>query len=360
MLLKLLQGMDRSRFASSVLSLTNAGQIGPRIVDLGIDVEALGMRRGVPDPFGLLRLIRRIRSARPHVVQTWLYHADLLGLLAAPLAGNPSVAWNLRCSYMGEGFYRGATGLVIRTLARMSGMPAAVVYNSEAGRALHASLGYHPRRWVLIPNGFDTEQLRPNPEARLRIRAEMGIAADAPVVGMVARLDAVKGHDTFLAAATRLLQVQPRARFVLVGADCTESNPAMQGMIPPEVSDAVILLGERQDIADITASMDIATCASIGEGFPNVVGEAMACGVPSVVTDVGDCAKIVAETGRVVPPGDSNAMARAWNDILSLSTAARATLSAAARERVKRHYEMKGIVTRYETLYTELAGTTSS
>jgi len=113
MLLKLLEVMNRKNFINSVLTLTTVGEIGPRIADLGIAVEALGMRRNVPAPVGVLRLISRIRRFRPHVVQTWLYHADLLGLLAARLAGHAPVAWNLRCSYMGEAYYRGVSGLVI-------------------------------------------------------------------------------------------------------------------------------------------------------------------------------------------------------------------------------------------------------
>ncbi len=356
MLLKILQGMDRTRFSSSVLSLTDEGQIGPRISKLGLSVETLGMDRRFPNPFGFLRLIKEIRRMRPHVVQTWLYHADLMGCLASRMAGRPPVAWNLRCSYMGPDYYRGVSGLVIRSLARVSKLPAAVVYNSEAGRRLHESLGYEPRRWVLIPNGFDTQQMHPDPDARHRIRAEIGIADDAPLVGMVARFDSVKGHDTFLAAAGRLLRSRPEAKFLLVGAGCTTGNVELRRMMPDGIQDAVTLLGERHDIADINAAIDVATCASIGEGFPNVVGEAMACAVPVVTTDVGDCAEIVGDTGRVVSPRDPEAMAMAWNDILSLPPGPHFQLSAAARARITENYALKDVVVSYERLYGELAG----
>ena len=360
MLLKILQGMDRGRFSSTVLSLTDEGQIGPRISELGFRVETLGMRRRLPDPFSFLSLVHKMRRIRPHVVQTWLYHADLLGCLASRMAGQPPVAWNLRCSYMGADYYRGMSGLVIRSLARLSDLPAAVVYNSEAGRALHVSLGYEPQRWVLIPNGFDTQQMHPDPDARRRIRGEIGVANDAPLVGMVARFDTVKGHDTFLAAAGRLLRSRPEAKFLLVGAGCTTDNAELRRMMPKAIQDAVILLGERRDIPDVNAAIDVATCASIGEGFPNVVGEAMACGVPVVTTDVGDCAEIVDDMGRVVPPQDSEAMANAWNEILSLPAAAHTRLSMAARARINESYALNDVVVRYEQLYGELAGATSS
>ena len=360
MLLKLLQGMDHARFSNSVLSLTNFDQIGSRIAELGIPVESLGMRRGVTDLFGFFRLACRMRQIRPHVVQTWLYHADLLGFIAAKMSGNPPLAWNLRCSFMGEDYYRGLSGFVFRSLAWLSRHPNAVVYNSQAGRDLHASRGYQPRRWVLIPNGFDTAQMRPNPDARFRIRTEIGVDQDTPLIGMVGRFDRVKGHDSFLAAAALLFRLKPAARFVLVGAGCTPMNPEIERMMPADVRGAVALLGERHDIADINAALDVATCASIGEGFPNVIGEAMACGVPCVVTDVGDCAEIIGDTGEVVPPGDPAAMTAAWNNILELAPESRITLAAAARSRIVQHYSMKDIITCYEALYSELAGTISA
>jgi glycosyltransferase involved in cell wall biosynthesis len=360
MLRKVLQGMDRSRFENSVAALTDIGPVGKQIEEEGTPVTALGMRRGVPDPVGVLRLAGSIRKTGPHVVQTWLYHADLVGTVAARLAGNPPVIWNIRCSFMGDDYYRGLSGLVIRALAILSRRPAAVIHNSQAGRDLHDRLGYRPKRWELIPNGFDTSRFVPNSAARNRIRSELGIAPDTPLIGMVARLDAVKGHRLFLQSAQALLKLRPATKFILVGDGCTADNSRLGALVPADVAAHVFLLGERTDVPDINAAFDLATCASSGEGFPNVIGEAMSCGVPCVVTDVGECREIVGETGIVVRPDEPRAMAEAWNSLLNLPSPARVALSAAARARIVERYDLPSIVTRYEDLYAGIAAGATS
>ena len=166
MLYKLLSAMDRSVIASQVVSLTDEGDWAAPIRELDVPVTALKMPRGRPSPRGLWALWRMLRRERPELVQTWLYHADLMGFIAARLAGVPNVAWNLRCSDMGADYYRGISGLVVRGLAALSGLPQAVVTNSQAGRIMHENLGYHPRRWDIIPNGFDLEAFRPDPQQR--------------------------------------------------------------------------------------------------------------------------------------------------------------------------------------------------
>lgn len=357
-LYKLLSAIDRDRFDSRVVSLTGAGTIGPRIRELGLPLVCLGMRRGVPNPVSVWKLWRVIRHTRPDIIQTWLYHADLMGLIAGKLARVPCTAWNLRCSYMGADYYGGLSGLVVRILARLSSLPATVIVNSQTGRALHENLGYHPRRWSLIPNGFDLTSFRPSENARRELRGEMGVPPDAVLIGLVARFDAVKGHDTFLHAASHLADRHPNLHFVLVGDGCHTDNPALRKFLTPgSLGDKVHLLGERHDIARLTAGLDIANCSSIGEGFPNVVGEAMACGVPCVVTDVGDCAHIVGNPQLVIAANDDAALAEVWHRLIELGPAQRRALGAEARRRINEHYALPKIVRMYEDLYTELGVT---
>ena len=356
MLHKLVAGMDRSRFENRVVSMTGKGVLGPRISEEGIDVMSLDMSPGTPDPKGLWRLWREMRKRPPQIVQTWLYHADLLGLVAAQLARVPNVCWNLRCSYMGEDYYRGMSGLVLRTLARLSTRPDAVLVNSETGRRLHEDLGYRPGRWVTIPNGFDLDRFRPDVDARSRVRAELGVRDNCILIGLIARLDPVKGHDTFLKAAKLIGKELPHVEFVLVCADCVPGNSILAELVPSEIVDRLHLLGERLDIPDVTAALDIATCTSIGEGFPNVVGEAMACGVPCVVSNVGDCATVVADTERVVPPSSPEALASAALLLARMDASERRKLGRAARWRINEFYSLDQIIAQYETLYAGLAG----
>jgi glycosyltransferase involved in cell wall biosynthesis len=356
MLLKLLTGMDETRFQNSVIALTDAGSIGDRIRELGIPLTVLGMSRSRPMPWDFIRLYLQIRRHKPHVVQTWLYHADFFGYFAARLAGVKSIAWNIRCSYMGADYYRGISGILIKALAALSSRPEVIIVNSAAGRALHESLGYHPAKWQIIPNGFDTNIFKASTEFRTNIRDELGISPDARVVGMIGRWDPVKGHNVFLKTASRLCESQPDCQFVLVGSGCEDSNAELLEHASSGLRANLHLLGERDDIPAVTAALDIAVCASIGEGFPNILGEAMASEVPCVATDVGDCSDIIADTGRIVPSGDAVAMAKAWAELLTLPVDEFAELGRKARHRVEQVYSIGNVIETYERLYEKLSG----
>lgn len=337
MLARLVRGSRAFRHV--VVSLTGEGTIGPGLRLDGIEVVALDLRPGLSALAGLPRLIRLIRRLRPALVQTWLYHADLLGTVAAFLAGNRRVVWNLRCSDMDRQRY----GRLVAVLARLSAFPRAVLANSRAGRDWHESQGYRPRRWEVIDNGIDTGRFHPDPEARARWRRQLGIGEQTVLVGMVARVDLMKDHAAFLAVATRISALRPDVAFVVAGRG-TEALPA-----------GAIRLGEIDDVAGLYAALDIAVLSSrFGEGFPNVVAEAMACGLPVVVSDSGDARRIVDDTGVVVPTGNETALEQA---ILSLVTAPsqRLALGAAARRRIERDYDLARAIAAFEAVWRRVA-----
>ncbi len=356
MLLKLLSRLDR-RFSSLVVSVTDAGTLGSSIEALGIPVVTLGMRRGRPSARGLWALIRLLRKERPQILQTWLYHADLLGLVAGKVAGVPLLVWNVRCSNMEMRDYRPLSGWVIRLLAFLSTWPDLVIVNSEAGRQFHEQVGYRPKRWAVIPNGFDLERFASDPGARQKLRAELGLPGHARLIGMVARYDPMKDHATFLRAIKLVLASSTDVHVVLVGLGMEHGNRELTGMIEDlGVGAHVHLLGERNDVPAILAALDIATLSSAyGEGLPNVVGEAMACGVPCVVTDVGDSAVLVGDTGKVVPPRNPEALATALAELIDLGPDGRRRLGDAARQRIKAQFDLDTIVKQYERCYDELA-----
>jgi glycosyltransferase involved in cell wall biosynthesis len=343
-------------FTHMVISMTDLGPVGEQMRRAGIEVHALGMRRGRISPSGVGRLVGLLRRSRPVLLQTWLYHADLLGVLAAPLAGVGTVVWNLRCSDMDFARYSRLSALVVRLSARLSGLPAAVVHNSQAGRRAHERLGYHPRRWQYIANGFDTEDFRPDPEARSHVRSELGIGADAPLVGLMARYDPMKDHATFLSAASRLAAHDPTVHFVLAGAGVEPGNADLERQIATEgLQGKVSLLGRRDDMPRLCAGLDLAVSSSaFGEGFPNSLGEALACGVCCVATDVGDAAEIIAEAGRTVPARDPAALADAMAEMLAMPSDQREALGRQARARVAQDYGIAAIVGRYAALYGDL------
>jgi len=277
MLARLATGSDRKRFRHIVVSMTGPGTIGSAIAAGGIPLRSLGIRRNVPDPVGLLRLRRVLREFRPDILQTWLYHADLLGLAAWKLGWAPRLLWNLRST---ETI---GSALVRRLLARWSALPDAVIVNSLEGQRFHEALGYRPRRWVHIPNGFDTAALKPDAEAGKRQRTALGIGRDALVILLPARHHPMKDHATFVAAAARFAQARPEARFVMIGSGAEAGNRALADLISEQgIGDRVLLLGERHDLAAIYPIADVVTLSSaFGEGFPNVLAEAMCCGIRS-------------------------------------------------------------------------------
>jgi glycosyltransferase involved in cell wall biosynthesis len=358
MLYKLLSHMDRTAFAAEVIPLADVGPLDKKIQALGVPVRCLGMRPGVPNPLGVYRLARWLRQDPPHLIQTWLYHADLVGGLAARLAGGIPVAWNLRHSDLGPGGNKCTTAWTVRACARLSRwLPERIVCCSESSRKVHTAAGYAHGEMIVIPNGFDLAAFRPDPAARLSVRRELGISEEAPLIGLVGRFNPQKDHRTFVKAAARLHAHLPQVHFLLCGQDVTWDNaPLRRWITAADLPDRCHLLGERDDIPRLTAALDIATTASAyGEGFPNVIGEAMACGVPCVVTDVGDSAHIVGDTGRVVLARDPRALADAWRELVGLGPEDRVQLGLAARRRVEEHFSLPVIVTRYQRLYEELA-----
>jgi len=357
MLYRLVKRTDRDRFRSVVVSITGAGSVGPAFRGAGVELMTLGVRRGLPDPRGLFQLDRILREVRPDILQTWLYHADFLGLLVKQLGHAPHLLWNVRCSDLSLASVSPVGAALRRTLSWCSTVPDAVVVNSRAGRCFHERIGYRPRRWEYLPNGFDTDELRPDLGARRHLRAELGIDDDTIVIGLPARYHPMKDHRTFLEAAAILAATRREVCFVLVGAGIEATNRALVKAIAERgIGDRVRLLGERNDMAAVYAALDIPTLSSAcGEGFPNVLGEAMACGLPCVATDNGDAAELLGRTGMVVPPRDPRALAAAWEALIALGPEARRSRGREARARIIRDYGLGLTVARYESLYDDIA-----
>jgi glycosyltransferase involved in cell wall biosynthesis len=360
MLLKLLAATDHARVECRVISLIEKGPIGAKLEALGIPVTALGLRRGLPRPADLWRIRQAIAAADCDVLQTWMFHADLLGSLAVTgLRRAPAVVWNIRHSNLAEGVNKRSTFWTVRLCAAMSSRwPAKILANSEAGLRHHIDLGYAAERCRMIPNGFDLAVYRPSESDRAAIRTELGIVQEVPVIGHAGRFDPQKDHALFVAAAGRIAAVHPTARFVMCGRDVSHENTALWKAVQATGhAERFHLLGRRGDMPAVQASFDLAVSSSCaGEGFPNVIGEAMACGVPCVVTDVGGSAEVVGETGRVVPPRQPDLLAAACLELLGLPRTEFARLGLAARRRMETHYDIHKIAAQYEAVWREVAG----
>jgi len=360
MLANLLERTDRERFDPVVVLLIADLTLADRIERLGVPIRVVGMKPGIPDPRGLLALTRLLQQERPQVIQTWMDHSNLIGGLAARLAVSAPVVWGIHHSNHVPGYTKRSTLWTVSACARLSArVPSRIVCCSEHARANYEKLGFAASKMTVIPNGFDTAAYRPDPAARAAIRHEMGVEDETPLIGLVARFDPLKDHLNFLRAAGVVKARHPRARFLLCGEGVDPSNEVLSSEIESlGLGGRCHLLGPRRDIPRIQASLDLLASSSFSEAFPLAVGEAMSCGTPCVVTDVGDSALMVGSTGRVVPARDSAALGNALSDLLDLPRRQLDELGVAARRRTLDYFDLGTVTNRYEDVYQSLLSQT--
>lgn len=353
---RLVRAGDSGRFRGSIVSLLPRGPYAAAIESHGWKVQCLDMGPGLSASTGTRRLYLWLRQERPDVVQTWMYHADLLGGLAARWAGCHRVVWNVRRSAFPvcSNESNRTTRVVARASVPLSQIvPRLIVCGSHAARVSHRNAGYPVEKLRVIPNGIEVPP--PLPHARRNMRRQLGLSDDTVLIGRVARYDPIKDYPTFLQAAAILVQRGFAGQFLLCGENVCESNTELVEQIRSlRLVGRCHLLGPRQDVALVHGSLDLACSSSSGEGFPNVVAEAMAAGVPCVVTDVGDSAKIVGKTGQIVPPRSPASLASALWLLAEAGPDTRRRLGQAARRRITARFTLERMVRAYEAMYSDL------
>ena len=335
----------------SVISLMSEGKYGADLLNAGIPVECLDMKRGrmrLRDFWGLRRIIKDLR---PDLVQTWMYHADLFGGLAARLAGVRSVVWGIRHTDLTKQNSSRGTRLIKGGSARVSKrIPSKIIACAERAREVHVRAGYDAARMEVVPNGYDIDQFRVDAELRVAVRDEFGVRAQELCLGMVGRYHSNKDHANLLAALGRLAREGLDFTVILVGTGLTEDNAELMLILQAEgIAARTIMAGPRRDIPAIMNALDLHVLSSNTEGFPNVLCEAMACGTPCVATDVGDAAHIVGSTGTVCPPRDAEALAAAIRKALPLVQNAKAALN--ARGRIETNFTIEAMVKGFRTVW---------
>jgi glycosyltransferase involved in cell wall biosynthesis len=342
-----------------VISMIAGGSVAEVLKSAGIPVHFLSAQRNFGAMTHLATVRRMVRALEPNLIQGWMYHGNIAATAAEKFNGNRRipVIWNIRQSVQSLRKETLLTGLAILAGAPLSGTPRAIIYNSLRAAQDHERLFYARRRRVIIPNGFDTDVFRPNSDCRDRLCKQLALPNDAAIVGRVANFHSHKDFPTLIAAFAAISQGNPRAHLVLVGRGLDSTNEGLTKSIASlPCVDKVHIMGERSDVANIMPGFDVLLSSSSAEAFPNVIGEAMACGVPTVTTDVGDCAVIIGDQNRVVPPSNPRILAEKALQVLALDPAERANMGRLDRARVIALYSIDAVASTYVTLWRQIAG----
>lgn len=348
-----------TRNRHTVLTLIGNGDLEAPLREQGVEVVSVGFSRRGLSLAGMVRLWRAMRRYRPDLVQTWMYHPDLVGGLSARLAGIRLVCWGIRHTALEAGQSSRSSIIAARLCARLSGLvPRRIVCCATEAQRLHEALGYRGKKMVVIPNGFDLADFRPFAPGEIAAyrRELLNPGASPPILGMVGRFNVQKDHANFLKALAELKARGHDFLCLLVGASLDTANTELTGWIDEQgLASHIRLLGRRADIPAVMNSLDLHILSSaFGEAFPNVIAEAMACGTPCVGTDVGDTAQIIGDTGWVVPPRDPLRLA----DAIETALAERANAPAAwqrrrqdSAARIKEHFTIDRMVMSYNEVW---------
>lgn len=359
MLYKLIAHTNRHQFESIVIALDDKQGLAEKISAHGVSVHFLNMRNNLLSSWRILQLARLLRSLQPDVVQGWMYHGSLAASLANNVLSNRyPVLWNIRQSLYNIHQEKRSTQWVIRLAAKQSTQPERIIYNSWLSAEQHAINGFEDRRSQVIANGFDLRIFTAKPYHRESIRHELGIPRDALVIGMFAHYHPMKNHALFLEAAHLLCTQHQHIHFILAGNQLTQDNTDIQRLLKryPASAKRLHLLGERRDIPALLNALDIfSLTSSHGEGFPNVIGEAMACSIPCIATDVGDTPRIIGRTGQILQDATPSSLAFAWLEWMNAGKVWRQEMGQQAMRRIHKHYNIRAITDQYQDLYQEVA-----
>jgi glycosyltransferase involved in cell wall biosynthesis len=342
-----------------VVSLTSRGKYGRLLREAHIPVVSLNLPRGRLSFSAITTLVKTLKSWKPDVVQTWMYHANLVGGCVARVAGVKSIVW---CVHHGAPTPE-STKWLTRLIARGSGVlsasiPLKVVFCAHSSAKIHQQIGYSVEKTCVIGNGYDLTQFTPDLSSRSKVRRDIGMPENMVLLGMVARFDPAKDHRTLMGSLRLLRERGVTFECLLVGSGMDSGNRAVTSLVDEYgLNSRIHLLGPRRNIADLMNAIDIHVLSSCVEAFPNVLAEAMACGTPCVATEVGDSSYILGETGWLVARKDPHALADALQDaIQALATPLWSDRQAAARRRIISKFGVASMVSQYNELWDEMAG----
>lgn len=363
MLKRLVEHSPASSQNSAVISLTTFGHIGILLQARGIHVHSLNMSSFWHVPLGLWRLIQLIRQFNPTIVQTWMYHADLIGGLATRFAGNYPVVWNLQSNLIPTQLFSISYWLIRLCSIFSHILPAHIICCAQTAKKTHIDMGYSAKKITVIPNGYDFSLLEKDIDVRVSARALLGFDDCDLVIGVVGRFDPLKDYETFIAAAKVVASKCPTAKFLMIGRGNDWQNTTLRTWVEHAgLVEKFNLVGQQVHVPFYLSAMDIFCLPSSNEAFPNVLVEAMALGLPCVTTQAGDAAEILcnvmSNSSFVVPSKQPAALAAALLQMCHLDARSRYALGESNATSVKVKYTIEKISQRYTRVYENICGIT--
>ena len=295
-----------------IISLTDSGRFGPLFEEIKIQVFSLNMPSGRLSLKGLIKLVILLKTNKPDVIQTWMYHANLIGGLISKLLGYKKILWNIRHTNFLPNKSKALTIWVMKMCGKLSAwIPKKIIYCSAMGKKVHENLGYDVNKSEIIHNGYDLSEFNMNKDLGLLFRKEVDIKKNETLIGMVGRYDPQKDHFNLINALELVDNHGYRFKAILIGKQMDKNNfEILKHIKKKKLDNKILLIGQRFDIPKVMNGLDIhVLSSSFGEGFPNVLGEAMACGTPCIATDIGDSSLILGKTGWLVHPNNHKQLA---------------------------------------------------
>ena len=352
MLKKILINSDNTKFKHIIVTLKSENQILNDLKRKNIEIYSLKLNSFLNFLRSFKSLLQIVKKIKPDYILTWLHPSDFYGVFIKLMYPEVTLIWNIRCSKLIYPIVGFKNILLVKILSKFSKYPDLILSNSFSGIKEHLRLGYKPKEIKVIPNGFDLKSFTPNNKLGKLYRKELRLNQSDFVIGFVGKYNRIKGIEKFILTANIASIKFSNWKFVLIGRDLTYENKELVTSLKKyKICKNFRLLGERQDINKILCSLDVLSLTSSSEGFPNVIGEAMSCGVPCVSTDVGDCKSIIGETGII---SKNNKPQNIFNDWLSIHKMLKndsSILKKSTRARIKKYYEINFIINKYEKLF---------
>ena len=351
-LLRLLMKINKKEYDPLVITLGEKGIMGERIEKLGINVYCLRIHSFINLLPGLIKLVNKINIFNPQIIHTFMIHSAFFVGIIAKLLNKPTIIWNIFSTDLSLQSNKYKTRLIIKMCAYLSKIiPNRIIVDSNASYASHKKAGYSWEKMEIIHNGVDTNEFSPNTIKRSEYRKQY-FKENELVIGLIARYHPVKGHDIFIKAVSILRREVSNVKFLLNGSNIEISNSKLMKMISKEgIQDFIHISDSKLEVTNILLACDILVSSSKFESFPNIICEAMACSIPCVVTNVGDCAEIVGETGIIVSANDADELSSAIMGLINMPLKDRKKLGANARLRIKNNFSLSLMMEKYNNIY---------